>query len=214
MRMNIQAGSCKIYDCKYITGKIHLTTHQRHSRLVKIVRRRYQEDNPGSRLFPNTSGVAWQGTAVSGAGKVELFNPRPVYFGIPEPAGKGTGTESGGGDLLGETAASLCVIIGQTESVKPMFQCPIIPCETCRYDHKIPILTGIEIKTGKSRLKKNQKIFRAWLLSVNGIYYIARECPICWQNWEPVYNNKKIIEWIIPDCPDCGGKGFKLECEK
>ena len=180
---------------------INLTIHQRHSRLVKIVRRRYQEDNPGSRLFPNTSGVAWQGTAVSGAGKVELFNPRPVYFGIPEPSAKGTGTDSGGSDLLGETLKIVYEAFAENGKVL-----------TSKLN--FPILTGIEIKTGKSRLKKNQKIFRDWLLSVNGIYYIARECPTCWQNWEPVYNNKKIIEWIIPDCPDCGGKGYKLESGK
>ncbi len=168
-----------------------LTIHQRHSRLVKIVRRRYQEDNPGSRLFPNTSGVAWQGNATSGASQVILYNPRPVYFGIPEPEkSPNAPRKSGGSDLLGCT--------GKWVNCEMQFM-------------KLPILTGIEVKTGKGRLKKNQKIFRDWLLSVNGIYHIARECPECWQNWEPVYKNNKIIEWIISDCPECGGKGFKYE---
>lgn len=191
-----------------------LTTHQRHARLVKIVRRRYQEDNPGSRLFPNTSGVAWQGTAINGAGKVELYSPRPVYFGIPEPSAKGTGTDSGGADLLGETEWSICYLFNQERfDGSPTFTCDR-PCSECRLSQKIPILTGIEVKTGKSRLKKNQKIFRDWLLSVNGIYYIAHECSVCWQNWEPVYKNNKIEYWIIPDCPECDGKGYKLESGK
>ena len=166
-----------------------LTKHERHARLVKIVRREYQTEHLGSRLFPNTSGVAWQGNAVNGVDKVELHHPRPIYFGIPEPDRKNGELKSGGSDLLG------CTVVWGNIAFKTQ---------------EIPILTGIEIKTGKARLKKNQKIFRDWLLSVNGIYFLARECT-CWENWIPIRINGKIATWEIPDCPECGGKGFKYE---
>ena len=180
----------------------NLTTHERHARLVKIVRRQYQNDNPGSRLFPNVSGMAYQGQAINGAGKVELFNPRPVYFGIPEPEkSPNAPRKSGGSDLLG------CTMYGRSEPDETGQERVILKTA-------LPILTGIEIKTGKSRLKKNQKIFRDWLLSVNGIYYLARECPECWESWTPIRINGKIKTWEIPDCPECGGKGYKLESGK
>jgi len=153
-----------------------LTSHQRHSRLVKLVRRDYQKNNHGSKLFNNKSGVAWQGTAVNGSGKVELFNPRPIYFGIPE-----TNEGSGGADLLGITLLE-----------------------------DIPIFTAIECKTGKSRLKKNQKAFKKWILSVNGIHYTARECT-CWNKWVPVRLKDKIFKWDIPECTICNNSGYLLE---
>lgn len=187
-----------------------LTKHQRHARLVKIVRRGYQTEHTGSRLFPNTSGVAWQGNAVNGAGKVVLHNPRPIYFGIPEPDRRRNETQSGGSDLLGETVFCKywdhylkdvnCSPCGNYNKIRP---------HICKY--KMPILTGIEIKTGKGRLKKNQKIFRDWLLSANGIYFLARECPECWQNWIPIRIDGKIATWEIPDCSFCNGKGFNYE---
>jgi hypothetical protein len=170
-----------------MTDKLELTTHERHSRLVKIVRKEWQKEHDGARLFVNTSGVAWQGNAVSGAGKVELLNPRPIAFGIPAPEIKGTGEESGGADLIGETQ----VLIG--------------------FGLSYPVWTAIEIKTGASKLKKNQKIFRAWVKSVNGIYHVARECPLCWDYWEPVIVGGKIVEWIIPACSHCDGRGYILE---
>ncbi|MCK5600677.1 hypothetical protein KAR91_02340 [Candidatus Pacearchaeota archaeon] len=173
-----------------------LTSHQRHARLVKMVRRNYQHDNPGAKLFPNTSGVAWQGNAVNGAGQVTLYNPRPVCFGIPEPEQKGTGQESGGADLLGETP--VLHLTGRMIKMSP------------EYIH-LPVLTAIEIKTGKSRLKPNQKHFKEWLLSINGIFKLARECPHCWNKWEPVRLKKKIFKWNVPACPTCGGVGYKLE---
>lgn len=168
-----------------------MTIHERHSRLVKIVRRKYQEENEGSRLFENTSGAAWQGDAVNGVGKVELLNPRPVFFGIPSPL---HGEESGGADLLGETEYK-CLLPFKSDYII------------------VPVFTAIEIKTGKSQLRKNQKIFRDWVKSVNGIYFIARECPECWNKWEPVYDIKKrIIGWDIPEeCPVCHGKGYIIE---
>ena len=177
----------------------NLTKHQRHARLVKIVRREYQYDNPGSRLFPNNSGVAWVGNACRGAGKVELLNPRPVFYGIPEPRAKGTGTDSGGSDLLG------CTMSGRTEPDKTGQERVILKTA-------LPILSGIEVKTGKSRLKKNQKIFRDWMKSINAVWLLARECT-CWQNWIPIRIDGKIATWEIPDCPLCNGKGYKLESE-
>ena len=161
---------------------MHLTSHQRHARLVKLVRKDYQKNHPGSRLFPNNSGVAWQGNAISGAGKVELFNPRPVFYGIPEPEHKNGAEKSGGADLLGWTIKN-----------------------------NIPIFTSVECKTGNARLQKNQKIFRNMIKKINGIYYTARECPECWDKWEPVYYKSKIIDWIIPPCINCDGVGYKLE---
>ncbi len=175
-----------------------LTTHQRHARLVKIVRRQYQNDNPGSRLFPNVSGVAYQGQAVSGASKIELFNPRPIYFGIPEPEkSPNAPRKSGGSDLLG------CTMHGRLKM-------DLTGQERIILKTALPILTGIEVKTGKSRLKKNQKIFRDWLLSINGIYHLARECT-CQDKWIPIRINGIIKTWEIPDCPDCEGKGFNYE---
>lgn len=170
-----------------MTEHITLTTHERHARLVKIVRKTWQAEHDGARLFVNTSGVAWQGNAVSGAGKVELLNPRPVFFGIPAPDGKGCGEESGGADLIGETP----VLIG--------------------FDISYPVFTSIEIKTGASRLKKNQRTFRDWVKSINGIYYVARECPECWDNWTPVMAGGKVVEWKIDACPCCDGNGYILE---
>lgn len=178
-----------------------LTSHQRHARLVKLTRKDYQLNNPKSRLFPNTSGVAWQGTVVNGAGKVELFNPRPVFFGIPEPEHKNGAEKSGGGDLLGVTIKEFSTF-DLSEHGSFIFN---------KTTKLYPIFTAIEIKTGKSRLKKNQKIFRTWVLSINGLYFLSRECPVCWDKWEPVYFKSKIIDWKIPDCPTCGGVGYKLE---
>lgn len=144
---------------------IKLTKHVRHARLVKIVRRQYQIDNPGSRLFNNKSGTAFQGE-------------RLITFGIPD-----TKEGSGGADLLGETL-----------------------------NNNLPILTGVECKTGNAKLQKNQKAFRKWLKSINGIYHIARECPECWEDWEPVYKDGKIVEWVpVKGCPTCKGKGYLLE---
>jgi hypothetical protein len=168
--------------------KLNLTVHERHSRLLKIVRRTYQAENEGARLFENTSGVAWQGNAVSGAGKVELLNPRPVFFGIPSPI---HGEESGGSDLLGET------IYRFSQDMVEYYAAV-----------KVPVFTAIEIKTGKSRLRKNQKVFRDWVKSIHGIYFVARECPDCWDKWEPVYKNGKIVDWKIPECQKCEGKGY------
>lgn len=167
--------------------KPKLTKHIRHARLVKIVRRQYQLDNPGSRLFNNTSGVAYQGTGTPNAGKVTLINPRPVFFGIPNH-----NDGSGGADLLGWTMR-------------------VIFSQLAPEDNGIPIFTAVEVKTGKARLQKNQKIFRLNIKKANGIYYLARECPECYDKWEPIYKNGKLIEWEIPPCDNCGGKGFMLE---
>lgn len=158
-----------------------LTKHVRHARLVKLVRRTYQSENPGARLWPNTSGAAWQGVAINGADEVVLKHPRPIKFGIPEPGPLGTDQDgSGGADLLGETQVD-----------------------------NLPILTAIECKTGKSRLKKNQIRFRDWVLSVNGIHHVARECPECWERWIPFKENGKIVYWIPEkECPVCHGRGY------
>lgn len=157
-----------------------LTTHERHNRLVKIVRKDYQSYHPKSRLFPNTSGLAWQGEISKTAFGIILKNPRPVKFGIPEPK-RDDEEGSGGSDLLGQT-----------------------------YINDLPILTGIEVKTGGSTLKKNQKLFRNWLMSINGIWFLARECPTCWLLWEPIKKAGKIVGWEIPPCDTCGGKGYIL----
>ena len=184
---------------------IKLTHHERHARLVKIVRRTYQDDNPGSRLFPNTSGVAWQGNAQNGAGKVELINPRPIRFGIPEPDGHGE--KSGGTDLLGETEVKLCNLAEVDYCFFGHNDCGI-----CLLKKPIPVITGIECKTGKARLKKNQKVFRDFMKKIGAVYFLARECP-CQDKWEPVYKSGKIIEWEIGYCENCEGKGFLLENE-
>lgn len=170
--------------------KPKLTKHVRHARLVKIVRRSYQELNPGARLFNNTSGTAWQGNATNGAGQVTLINPRPITFGIP-----GNKDGAGGADLLGWTMKTS--YITNIPSVE---------------DVLFPIFTGIECKSGNGRLMKNQVIFRKNLLSYGGIYYLARECPTCWDNWTPIYKNGRIVEWIpVKDCPECHGLGYILE---
>lgn len=174
-------------------NKIKLTKHIRHARLVKLVRRTYQDDNPGSRLFPNTSGVAWQGNAVTGADEVILKHPRPIRFGIPEPEPNGTDEDgSGGADLLGFT-------------IKKDFG-------SSYFMSGYPIFSAIECKTGKSRLRKNQKHFRDFVRSINGIHYTARECPHCYEHWTPIWKGGKVIEWHPPeDCHACKGKGFLLE---
>ena|GEM_PF-4723918 len=166
-----------------------LTASQRHERLVKIVKHAWQ-DVAGSRLFKNTSGVAWQGSAVSGAGKVELLNPHPIYFGIPEPDKGGTGDGSGGADLIGCT-----VSYGEC-------------------DEKFAIFTAIEIKTGKSKLRPNQKRFRDWVKSAGGIYFVFRECPTCWNKWTPVYVSDKITSWFIGKCDTCEGRGYIEDAQK
>lgn len=169
-----------------------LTDAERHSRLVKQTRKIYQLENPGSRLFPNTSGVAWQGHAVFGASQVIIKNPRPICFGIPSPKMKHEGTDSGGADLIGETLK---------EYLSKGGNIPLL----------LPVLTAIECKTGKAKLKRNQKLFHDWILSVNGIYYISRECPDCRDKWEPVKLGGVIVDWKIPLCKTCGGNGFVLE---
>lgn len=167
---------------------MELTAHQRHERLVKIVRRDYQNKFPGSRLFHNTSGVAWQGEIIKQAQNMMITNPRPIRFGIPEP--DMIGNESGGSDLIGETLIEFP--FGNLEK-KMLF----------------PIITGIEIKTGNSKLKKNQIIFRNWMKSINGIWYHARECH-CWESWQPIKINGIIKSWEIPFCIECDGKGYTL----
>ena len=166
-----------------------LTNSQRHERLVRIVKKSWQ-DVSGSRLFKNTSGVAWQGNAVSGAGKVELLNPHPIYFGIPEPDKAGSGDGSGGSDLIGVT-----VSYGER-------------------DEKFALFTAIEIKTGKSKLRANQKRFRDWVKRAGGIYFVFRECPACWNRWEPVYTDGKISYWIIHPCETCEGRGYVEDTQK
>lgn len=167
--------------------KINLTTHERHARLVKIVRKTWQAEHEGSRLFVNTSGVAWQGNAVSGAGKVELLNPRPVFFGIPEPSRGKAEKKSGGADLIGFTVSEI------------------------GFDLSRAVFTAIECKSGNAKLMSNQKLFRALVLKSGGFYHVARECPECWDDWTPVMVGGKVVEWIIPACMACGGKGFILE---
>ena len=138
-----------------------LTKHERHSRILKSVRKIYQLAFPGSRLFINRSGVGWTGKAVRQKDHVKIYNAYPVPFGIPEP-----GLGSGGADLIG-----LTILNG------------------------FPVFTGIEIKTGKAKLKKNQRVFKSWLESTGGIYYVARECNSC----------------AGDSCSKCGMKGYDLE---
>lgn len=175
---------------------INLTSHERHARLVKIVRKTYQAEHPGARLFPNVSGSAWQGSAVSGAGKVELLNPRPVFFGIPEPSKGSAEKKSGGADLLGWTQLDGFIPIDEHGTYAKRFY---------------SVFTCIEVKTGKANLMKNQKDFRNLAHMFGCLYYVARECPACWDAWEPIYRNGKIEAWEIFACPVCGGKGFLLE---
>jgi hypothetical protein len=185
--------------------KPKLTPHIRHARLVKLVRRTYQKDNPGSKLFNNTSGIGWAGNDPEFKnGTVTLQNYRPLNAGIPS---KKEG--SGGTDLLGENYYSLCWYL-RDDNGKCLFN---HNCKECPVNTKhIPILTGIECKTGNAKLKPNQKNFRNWLKSINGIHYLARECSTCWDNWEPIYKKGVIVEWIpVKDCPECGGVGFGLE---
>lgn len=76
-----------------------LTSHIRHARLVKLVRRWYQKTYPGSKLFNNTSGTGWQGNNPEfNNGSVTLNSARPLNAGIPSVR-----EGSGGGDLLGFT---------------------------------------------------------------------------------------------------------------
>lgn len=184
-----------------------LTTHERHSRLVSNVKKFYQVDNPGARLFKNTSGWAWQGQMVNKNNNLIINNPRPVKFGIPEPSDKRDEKKSGGADLLGETPFTICEIF-------PALQMNIIDCDSmgscqnCLYKDKFPILTAIECKTGNSQLKKNQKIFKKWVQSVRGIYYVARECMECDGSGE-IQEGKP--HHFIFNCPCCNGQGFYLD---
>lgn len=175
---------------------IKLTSHIRHARLVKIVRRSYQELNKGSRLFNNTSGTGYQGLGIAGAGEIVLKNPRVITFGIP-----GNKDGSGGADLLGWTMKRHVDHVDFDGIMKP-------------YDVEVfkPIFTGIECKSGNGRLMKNQVIFKKILLGHGGIYHIARECPTCWEHWTPIYKSGRIIEWVpVKDCPTCKGLGYGLE---
>lgn len=169
-----------------------LTPHIRHARLVKLVRRDYQKNNQGSKLFNNTSGIGWAGNDPEFKnGTVTLQNYRPLNAGIPS---KREG--SGGTDLLG------CTIYGV----------PYLSQELKNRGKTYPILTGIECKTGNAQLKPNQKNFKKWLKSINGIHYTARECKVCWNDWEPIYKKGVIVEWIPPkDCIHCDGVGYGLE---
>ena len=160
-------------------NEIELTIHQRHERLLKIVRKTYQAENNGARIFENTSGMAWQGEIKTISGRTAILSAHPVFFGIPSPKMKGAGADSGGADLIGETLIN-----------------------------EIPVFTAIEIKTGKSRLRENQKIFKNWVKSINGIYFVARECSKCWDTWEPIYKSNRIVGWAIPECDMCHGKGY------
>ncbi len=171
-----------------------MNKHEKHSYLVDKVRREYQAENPGSRMFKNTSGVAWQGHAQSGAGKVELLYPRPIKFGIPEPK-PNEENGSGGADLLGVTIIRI-------------HYPPTCKGEIHDYEY-YPIFTAIEIKTGKSRLKKNQKIFRKWVLSINGIYFLGRECPICHGEGEYFITDESNVALKI-QCGKCEGKQYIL----
>ena len=64
-----------------------------HKKVVNTIRRCLQEFDDSIYLFHNQTGTAWQGSGVPGARLVELRNPRPVKFGIPN--------SGGGPDLLG-----------------------------------------------------------------------------------------------------------------
>jgi hypothetical protein len=178
-----------------MTEHINLTTHERHARLVKIVRKTWQAEHDGARLFPNVSGIAWQGNALAGVAEVTLINPRPVFFGIPEPSRGKAEKKSGGADLIGWT---ICQFFppDKTKSIIP------VPAT---------VFTAIECKSGKAILMKNQRVFRDNLKKAGGIYYVARECPECWDNWTPVMAGGKVVEWKIGACPCCDGRGYILE---
>lgn len=65
-------------------------------------------------------------------------------------------------------------------------------------ENMYPVFTAIEIKTGNAKLQKNQIDFRNWVESVQGKYYIARECNSC----------------ISEGCKKCNYKGWDFEKNK
>jgi hypothetical protein len=162
---------------------IDLTKHHRHARLVKLVRRWYQKTHLGSKLFNNTTGTGWTANEKEfNNGVLILTGYRPLSSGIPAVKEGGGGT-----DLLGMTLSYI-------------------------WETEYPILTGIECKTGNAKLKPNQKNFKAWLKSVNGLHYTAVECDQCWSEWDTVKKGGQIVEWIPKkSCPKCKGIGFLLE---
>lgn len=176
-----------------------LTKHERHARLVKIVRRSYQEKNPGSRLFNNTTGTGWTANDTDFKNGILILKEyRPLNAGIPSVKEGG-----GGSDLLGQTQKNLCELFQGCLYDGDCSKCSLL-------DQRVPILTTIEGKTGDAKLRPNQKRFKKWVLSVGGIYFVARECT-CHTNWEPVYKSGRIIQWKIPHCDICGGDGYILE---
>lgn len=185
-----------------------LTPSEKHAELLRRVRRDWQKDHPGARLFHNTSGVAYQGDFVTINGMKYLKPRQPVYFGIPEPERKRNAPKkSGGSDLLGETG--FCKYWN--------FRIGDVFCHSCEAGRDLngegicknllPWLTCIEGKTGNAKLEPNQKIFRKWAKSVNAIYYVARDCKVCQGN--------QIIEkdGLPHQCGNCKGRGYTLEDE-
>ena len=119
-----------------------------HGEAVKTVRREIEKNHGSIFLFPNNTGMAYQGRVEHGpAGRDEIIlrNARRIRFGVP-----GSG---GGPDLLGWKTAKNDT--GKLYAVS----------------------MAVEVKTGQARRTKEQDNFARLFALSGGIYALARFSP-------------------------------------
>ena len=118
-----------------------------HGEAVKTVRREIEKNHCSIFLFPNNTGMAYQGRVVNlapGSKNIILRDLRRICFGIP--------SQGGGPDLLGwKTLKEDGAIYA--------------------------ISMAVEIKTGQARRTKKQENFARIFTLSGGIYALARFSP-------------------------------------
>lgn len=153
----------------------------KESKLAKPWLAKWQEKNPGGRLFRNNCGTAWQGLKhwLIRNLKKTLFikNPRPVSYGIGIKNKKGNPV--GGGDYIGWTEKTLCEITdirGDFEITDKNGNtlCDRY-CNECPFSKNIAIFTNIEFKTKNISESKEQIKFRKMVIAAGGISEVIKE---------------------------------------
>ncbi|MDD5006441.1 MAG: hypothetical protein PHS93_08105 [Candidatus Omnitrophica bacterium] len=162
----------------------------KESNFAKTYLPKWQAENPGSRLFRNNTGMAWQAlnnpgsknqmtikTIWKGLRALILILPKPIFYGIgimKKSNKKGRKRPVGGGDYIGWTEKTLCDLICNNSKIGG---CPIeIGCDNCNFNkYKVAIFTNLEFKTSGVPESTDQVKFRKLVEKSGGITKVIRE---------------------------------------